>query len=209
MHRGPSGFLQAPLLSRTFQASPVSGPLHMLILCGLFLHSPSSLLPTPILLPPQVSACKPPPPGSLPSCSWETPPLYPASPLLPPLTVTPAQQGWASTSQLYGQAAPECVWKKCEPSRWADGLGCTPTTGSLLPSMPPQTIHLSSQDPSHPDQGPAPPAPLHLPHTDLLPSLPVERGLRQGPLQPVQEPSHQPACGREQAMSKRQGSWRN
>lgn len=60
---------------------------------------------------------------------------------------------------------------------------------------------MPQQGPSHHSLGPRP-----QPSTDLLTSLPMEHGLRQGHLQPVPEPSHQPANGRKQAMSKWWGS---
>lgn len=48
-----------------------------------------------------------------------------------------------------------------------------------------------------PLKAPAPPKPS----TDLFPSLPTDHWLRQGHLQPVQEPRHQPARGRERVRS--------
>lgn len=148
MHTVPSAFLQAPLLSRTFQASPVSGPLHMLIFClptqppftfthphptspsGLSLQATSIWKPSFMLLGGSSSA-----PHILSAPSIEAP---------PPLTVTSwlARLSWLF-SALWTRCPGECEWKKCEPSRWAGYMGWAPMAGSLLPSVPRPPDHPS------------------------------------------------------------------
>lgn len=134
--------------------------------------------------------------------------LLPIMEAPPPPTVQlgpPNSQGWASTPQPCGQCLRDCVWNECELCRQAGREAELPLQAPffLLYDCPPpptpdtsQSSHpcLSSQDPSHHHQL----SPLPQRSTHLLPSLPTEHWLRQGHLQPMQEPCHQPVGGREQ-----------
>lgn len=113
MHTGPTGFLRAPLLPRTLQASLVSGPLHIRILC---LHGPSYTIPFTFTHP-----LPPPPPPSVLSLqatstrksslmllggSSSVPHILSARPLgeAPPPLGPPGRRRWASTCQPCGHS---------------------------------------------------------------------------------------------------------
>ena len=138
MHTGPTGFLRAPLLPRTFQASLVSGPLYILILC---LQGPSYTTPFTFTHPLSPPPPPPPPPPSV--LSLQAASTRKSSLMLlgdsssaPHVLSAPPRGSTSPTdcAHLAGGAGPallspvatvtrQCVWNECEPCRQAGWVG--------------------------------------------------------------------------------------